>query len=164
MPQSSQESALGAPPGGAWVRGRGKKTLPPAPAPVRGRLARLLGEAGWILAAVAALALLFVLASYSKADPAFSHATGATRFENLGGRAGAWVADVLLLLFGLSAWWWVAAALVLVAAGWRRLHERVGGAAERLPGWARGLGFGLLLGASSGLEALRLHSLKIALP
>jgi len=164
MPQSSQESALGAPPGGAWVRGRGKKTLPPAPAPVRGRLARLLGEAGWILAAVAALALLFVLASYSKADPAFSHATGATRFENLGGRAGAWVADVLLLLFGLSAWWWVAAALVLVVAGWRRLHERVGVAAEGLPGWARGLGFGLLLGASSGLEALRLHSLKIALP
>ncbi len=36
--------------------------------------------------------------------------------------------------------------------------------ADDLPAWAHGLGFGLLLAGATGLEALRLYNLKVALP
>ncbi len=66
------------------------------------RFGRLLSEAGWIVGAVAAVALFAVLASFSSADPAFSHTAGPAGVQNIGGRLGAWVADIALLLFGVS--------------------------------------------------------------
>src|SRR5207245_10149222 len=75
---------------------------------------------------------------------------------------GAWIADMLLLLFGVSAWWWV--ALPVFAAIWtfRRLE---GGLSGDRRSFAIALtGFAVLLLASSGFEALRLHSFRISLP
>ena len=132
-----------------------------------GRLSHLLDEAGWMLGALLAAGLCFVLASYSKTDPAFSHATASTVVSNLGGRLGAWTADLLLLLFGASAWWLVVGALIAVLSGFRRLHRQNFGMPRlpaRLPAWARGLSFLVLLISSAGLESLRLHRLKLALP
>jgi S-DNA-T family DNA segregation ATPase FtsK/SpoIIIE len=75
---------------------------------------------------------------------------------NAGGPFGAWLSDVLLYLFGLSAYWWGALCLYVVVWGYRRLE------ASRL---ALALaGFGLLLASSSSLERLRLHSLSAELP
>ena len=75
---------------------------------------------------------------------------------NAGGPFGAWLSDVLLYLFGLSAYWWAALCLYVVVWGYRRLE------ASRL---ALALaGFGLLLASSSSLERLRLHSLSAELP
>ena len=34
-----------------------------------------------------------------------------------------WLADLLLYLFGFSAWWWVVAGVVLVVAGYRRIGQ-----------------------------------------
>lgn len=162
MPRPSSDQALKSPAGGAWVRSNSRA---PEPAPAPGRLAHLLGEASWIFGALAAAALFFLLASYSKADPAFSHAAAAGVVHNAGGRLGAWVADILLLLLGASAWWLVVGALAAVRAGFRRMHDLARPAADQaLPGWARALGFVLLLAASAGLEALRLHSHRLALP
>ena len=42
------------------------------------------------------------------------------RRSNKGGVVGAWLADLLLYLFGLSAWWWVVAGVALVVIGYRR--------------------------------------------
>ncbi|MEG1831861.1 MAG: DNA translocase FtsK 4TM domain-containing protein, partial [Burkholderiaceae bacterium] len=165
MAQTSPDNALKSPAGGAWVRGKSARPAEPPPAP--GRLTHLLGEAGWFFGALAAVALFFILATYTKLDPGFSHATANVAVANLGGRLGAWLADILLLLLGLSAWWLVAGMLMWVVFGFRRLHRRATGMPLQpvtLPGWARGAGFVLLLGASAGLESLRLHSLTAQLP
>ena len=76
--------------------------------------------------------------------------------RNAGGPVGAWLADVLLYLFGISAYWLVALGAVAVGWGHRRLDARSVGI---------GLGgFALLLLASASLEGLRLHSLALDLP
>ena len=62
--------------------------------------------------------------------------------------------DVLLYLFGWSAFWWAGLCLYAVARGYRRLET--GAAAEPRPLWVSILGFGLLLVASAALESLRL--------
>ena len=38
------------------------------------------------------------------------------------GAFGAWLSDLLLYVFGLSAWWWVAFCAYVVVWGWRRLE------------------------------------------
>ena len=147
---------------GAWVRSRSAVAEPPHP-----RLARLFAEARWIVGALCAVALLAVLLSYSRDDPGFTHAAATATLHNAGGRVGAWVADISLLLFGVSAYLVACAMLITVARGFRRLHRRAVGAdplADDLPAWVHGVGFLLLIVAATGLEALRLYTLKAALP
>jgi S-DNA-T family DNA segregation ATPase FtsK/SpoIIIE len=81
---------------------------------------------------------------------------------NRGGVVGAWIAETLLYLFGLSAWWWVG----LAGFGIFRLYRRVE-TWELLSRHTLAVslaGFAVLLASSSALEALRLHSLSAALP
>jgi len=132
------------------------------------RIGRLLRESRWIAFIGAAAYLVLILASYERADPAWSHqATGAVVL-NAGGRVGAYVADLLLYVFGLSAWWSVALFAYLIVAGYKRLADaQLGHDATVLD--RRSLlallgGFLLLLLASSTLESLRMHTLKAALP
>ena len=148
---------------GAWVRSRGRVEE----APANGRLTRLLGEARWIVGALLGLALLAMLITYSKADPSFTHAVAGATVSNLGGRVGAWVADIALLLFGLSAYLLVFGLAVWVARGFRVLHRNASGADplnDELPGWAHALGYVLLLAGAAGLEALRLATVGASLP
>jgi S-DNA-T family DNA segregation ATPase FtsK/SpoIIIE len=84
------------------------------------------------------------------------------RIANPGGRFGAWLADLLLYLFGLSAWWWVGLAVLPAGLGLPRLSHLFGG--DRRPLLIALAGFVVLLLASSGLEAMRFWSLKLALP
>src|SRR5438067_13910896 len=91
--------------------------------PLPNRLVRLLSEARWIALAVAFLYFVLILLSYHKADPGWSHASVVPKVANLGGRAGAWLADLLLFIFGFSAWWWCVCFLRLVWQGYRRLAE-----------------------------------------
>jgi len=103
-----------------------------------------------------ALYLLLILATYHRADPGWSHSATDAVTRNAGGAFGAWLADVLLYLFGLSAYWWAALCLYIVAWGYRRLDgSRLAAAAA---------GFLILLAASAALERLRLHSLAMELP
>jgi len=130
--------------------------------PLPARLAGLLREARWLLVAVAAVYLLLILATFHKSDPSWSHsATGAVA-QNAGGRVGAWIADLMLYLFGLSAYWWIALCAAIVIVGYRRLHA--GAAPDRRSVAVMLAGFVVLLVASSGLEATRLHSLQAELP
>jgi DNA segregation ATPase FtsK/SpoIIIE, S-DNA-T family len=146
---------------GAWVR---QRALPEVGS---NRLRRLLAEARWIVGGLATVALFAMLATYSREDPSFTHAAAAVGVHNLGGRVGAWVADVLLLLFGGSAWLLVLGLALWVARGFRHLYRTSSGAdplSDDLPGWAHALGFLLLLVGAVGLEALRLYALRVALP
>ena len=127
---------------------------------------RLLLEARWFVSLGLCLALFAILITYSKLDPAWSHAS----FDvptNLGGRVGAWIADLMLYVFGLSAFWWVILFGKRVFAGWKELWSTpMPPDPEAKPDslLLRWLGFGLTLIASMGLESIRLHSLVIALP
>jgi S-DNA-T family DNA segregation ATPase FtsK/SpoIIIE len=139
-----------------------ERALNPAGAGLPEKIASLLREARWLVAAVAAAYLALILWGFEKADPGWSHSALVERIANPGGRAGAWIADLLLYLFGLSAWWWVLMLAFLVAAGYHRLHAMFGD--DRRPLLIALLGFGLMLAASCGIEAMRFWSLKIALP
>jgi S-DNA-T family DNA segregation ATPase FtsK/SpoIIIE len=131
-------------------------------APLPSKVAALLRESRLFVLVAAALYLSLVLGTFNRADPGWSHSVAAGEIRNLGGRVGAWVADGLLSLFGLSAWWWV--VLLALAAVWTLHRLDDAPAADRRSFFIALAGFCVLLLASSGVEALRLHSLKITLP
>ncbi len=131
-------------------------------APLPAKLAGLLREAKWLILVALAAYLFLIFATYHRADPAWSHSATGAATGNAGGAAGAWLSDVLLYLFGVSAYWWIALCLYVVVWGYRRLDGRP--LIDRRPlGIALG-GFALLLVASATLEGLRLHSLPAELP
>ncbi len=145
------------------------------------RALRLVHEARWLALAVLALFLLLILATYHPGDPGWSHAAPARAIQNAGGRVGAWIADLLLYLFGLSAYVIAGAMIVSVVRGMRRLRlvarqvarPRTAADARKADAdalvderfaWERWLGFALLLGGSVALESARLYSLGVDLP
>jgi DNA segregation ATPase FtsK/SpoIIIE, S-DNA-T family len=132
-----------------------KNPLPP-------KIAALLRESRWFLLLGLALYLLLILSTYDKSDPGWSHSVSAARVNNAGGVAGAYLADLLLYLFGLSAYWWVAFCGVVVWLGFRRIE--VVTLTDRRSYAVAGGGFVVLLIASSSVESVRLHSLQAALP
>ncbi|WP_152968075.1 MULTISPECIES: DNA translocase FtsK [unclassified Achromobacter] len=140
------------------------------PSPLQTRISSLLREARWILFAALAAWLTLVLATWNPADPGWSHSVSAGAIHNRGGMLGAYLADILLYLFGFSAWWWVVLLLHRVRAGYRRLasHLRVTNSKQPEPlprvHWEEGIGFFLLLVGSLGMEALRLASHGTHLP
>ncbi len=128
------------------------------------RLAALLREARWLLLVAVAAYLILIMVGYDRGDPAWSNSAsaGETAPHNPGGVFGAHVADILLYVFGVSAWWWVAFLLQRVWAGYHQLPPD--SLFDRRALWLALAGFTVLLLASSALEALRLHSLQATLP
>jgi S-DNA-T family DNA segregation ATPase FtsK/SpoIIIE len=97
-----------------------------------------------------------IFATFQRSDPGWSHSATDAVARNAGGAFGAWLADLLLYLFGVSAYWWAALCAYIVVWGFRRLDG------TRL---AVSLGgFALLIASSAALESLRLHSLPAELP
>ena len=131
-------------------------------APLPGKIAALLRESRWFILIAAAAFLALILLTFDRADPGWSHAAANLEIHNSGGRAGAWLADLLLYLFGISAYWWVMLLVYAVLWGYRRLDGSSIG--HRRPFIIALAGFAVLLIASSALEALRFHTLKAALP
>ena len=132
-----------------------KNPLPP-------KLAALVREFWWFALLGLALYLALILYTYNTSDPGWSRSSTVATVHNAGGRVGAWVADVALYIFGLSAYWWVVLCAVLVGWGFRRIEDEAQG--DRRPVAVAAIGFVTVLVASSGIEAVRLHSLKAALP
>jgi S-DNA-T family DNA segregation ATPase FtsK/SpoIIIE len=88
-----------------------KTSVPLAP-----RLVRLLREAALYLLAAIGLYLLISLWSYHPSDPAWSYSGPASSVQNLGGRVGAWLADVLFSLLGYVAYLF---PVMIAISGWR---------------------------------------------
>ncbi len=138
-------------------------TVPKSPRkPLPPKIAALLRESWWLLLIGAALYLFLILATYSKSDPGWSHQTAAAQAVNAGGRAGAWIADVLLYIFGLSAWWWVLFLIGVLVWGYRRIEST--DPSDRRSIAVACIGFFVLIASSSALESLRLHTLLAQLP
>jgi S-DNA-T family DNA segregation ATPase FtsK/SpoIIIE len=127
------------------------------------RLAALVRESWWLLVVAIFAYLALILATYQRSDPGWSFSGTGAAIHNKGGAVGAWLADLLLYLFGISAWWWVFAGIVLVVTGYRHLTHSID-AADRHHPWLAVPGFALVLLSSAALEALRLYRLPAALP
>jgi len=115
-------------------------------------VARGLRESAlWILGALG-LILLVALATYDRADPAFSSTGQPGPVTNLIGPVGAWLSDLFFVLFGAPAFLF---PIMLGFAGFslyreRRSKEPIDRRATAL----RGIGFVLALATSCGLATL----------
>src|SRR5581483_3296114 len=129
-----------------FFKGRSRRIKERAPLPPR--LARPLRESRWLLLVAVAFYLILVLATYDKADPGWSHsAVSVDPVHNAGGRFGAWLADLLLYLFGVSAYW--TALFLAFATWWGYRHIQTAGDGDRRPFWIASSGFVLLLLSSA---------------
>ncbi|WP_072293955.1 DNA translocase FtsK [Nitrosovibrio sp. Nv17] len=133
----------------------------PGANPLPSRIVRLLRESWGLVLLGVVLYLVLILSGYDRADPGWSHSSDGFP-RNPGGTAGAWLADLLLYLFGVTAWWWVLFFLCLTVWSYHRIDAT--GVFDRRPLLISVIGFMLLLAASSGFEALRLYTLKAELP
>ncbi len=140
---------------------RSSRNVRNGPSPLQIRLSGLFREARWVLLAALACWLILVLATWTRTDPGWSHSVHSGIIRNWGGTFGAYVADLLLYLFGASAWLWVLLLLRRVAAGFYRLSRAVlpSRVPELLPRvrWEVGIGYTLLFLGCMGVEALRLR-------
>jgi len=127
---------------------------------------RLITEVRWIACGALAAYLFLILATYHRADPGWSHAVHGAVVQNAGGRFGAWLSDLLLYLFGSSAWLLVPLLVVAVARGVIHSRARLKPDDPELTrfAWERWLGFWLLFGSCVVLEAARMHGLGANLP
>jgi S-DNA-T family DNA segregation ATPase FtsK/SpoIIIE len=130
--------------------------------PLPPKIAALLRESWWLAFLALALYLLLILSTYHKTDPGWSHNLEVNGIQNLGGVVGAYISDLMLAGFGISAYWWVVLCGALVWWGFRRI-EKVAETDRRSYVVALA-GFAVVLLSSCGIEAVRLHSLDAALP
>ncbi len=144
------------------------RTKPLAAAPPQSRLVNLLTEARWILFAALTIYLFIILISYTKVDPGWSHASAVSRIHNWGGHIGAWMSDLLLYVFGASAWWWCVLLIHTLWSGYQRLAHpaliEVEPPRHPQEGIIRGVGFAFILAGSMGIEYTRMYSLHMELP
>jgi DNA segregation ATPase FtsK/SpoIIIE, S-DNA-T family len=131
-------------------------------APLPGKVAALLRESRWFVLIAAALYLALILVTFNRGDPGWSHSVAVDRVHNAGGRLGAWIADVMLYLFGISAFWWVLLLVYAVIWGYRRLDGK--SLSDQRPFYVAFGGFLVMMIGSVGLEALRFWSMKASLP
>jgi len=126
------------------------------------RFQRILRESRWLLVVAALLFVALVLASYTRSDPGWSFSGTGAPVGNRGGVVGAWIADLLLYLFGVSAWWLVVAGLVLIVQGYHRIAEP--DRETDHPLLYGTIGFVLVIVSSAAIEAIRLWRLPVELP
>jgi len=149
--------------GSLGAGGAAARTAKPA-----GPAARWLAKAALVAGAVLWLLLLLALLTHDANDAAFSTSGDGDALHNKAGQLGAWVSDLVLFLFGYSAWWLplIGLRLLLSAlAHWLRGDD--GGAAEAHKAWPRAVfwsGFVLLMAASCALEWTRLYRFDGGLP
>ena len=82
---------------------------------LRGPLARGSREGALLVISAVAIYLLVSIASWHPTDPGWSNAGHVERIANQGGVVGAWLADVLLYLFGFMAYLF---PVMIGYAGW----------------------------------------------
>jgi len=121
----------------------------------------------WPLYALMAILVLLALALASRdgGDPAFTTTGAHAGTHNWLGAPGAWVADLLLMAFGFSAWWLVIVTLRTLLHH-AMPHPSPGGRAWQVwwSNWRVTVGTLLLLACSCALEWTRLYGWEARLP
>ncbi len=121
-----------------------------------------LREGALVLLVAISAYLLLALVTYEPNDPGWSYAGPREFAENAGGLVGAWLADVLLNLFGL---WGYLFPLMVGWSGWLILKERNPDNTLNVPMVTlRWVGFLITLIAGSSLAALHLSHIATFLP
>jgi len=114
-----------------------------------GPILRNIKEISFILLAAAALYLAISLGSYHPDDPGWSQAVDTSSVHNRGGVVGAWLADLLLYLFGYLG---LLFPVILAFDGWRIFESRRAEApVNHFQVGLRVLGFILALAGGCGL-------------
>ena len=123
---------------------------------------RLVREAWWLALILVGMYLAVILASYHPEDPSWFYmsSTDAT-VQNAGGTVGSVLSDMLLNLFGFSAWWLVILAFFTIWLMYQQIEAKD---KERLFLLVNMVGFAVMLLASSALESGHLVSLPASLP
>jgi len=88
------------------------------------RFQRALRESAFVLLVPVAAYLLLALSTFHSGDPAWSHAGSIEHVHNWGGRAGAWMADILLYLIGRMSY---LLPIALLWYAWRFLRDPIDG-------------------------------------
>lgn len=119
----------------------------------------LFWERSWALSVPVAFILALALGTYSNTDPAWTISSDEP-VSNYCGLWGAWLADLMLKSFGVSAWWFVLGFLMIaffaVRSSWRRVRGETQPDRVNPPKATAFVGFLSVLIGSVGLEALRL--------
>ncbi|AWH89899.1 DNA translocase FtsK 4TM domain-containing protein [Limnobaculum parvum] len=112
---------------------------------------RLL-EAGLLLVVIFSIYLMAALISFNPADPSWSQTAWHEPIHNIGGEAGAWLADTLLFIFGVLAY---AVPPMIIFQCWMLFrHEREQKAADLFSFSLRFIGLLALIFSSCGLSAI----------
>ena len=146
----------------ASAEGASRSARAPSAAPRwRTKLALVGGAVLWLL-------LLLALITHDPNDAAFSTSGSSDTLQNKAGQLGAWVSDLVLFLFGYSAWWLPVVGLRLwlsSLAQWLRVDAPSDAqwttATTRAVFWG---GFALLMASSCALEWTRLYRYDGLLP
>ena len=134
-----------------------QKAAPPAWALL---IARGFREGTLIFLLFMSLFLLVALSSFDPGDPGWSSVSNATNIHNMGGRIGAWCADVLMSLFGYFAF------LFPILIGYRAwlIFKDFNGPWSWLLTGLRTLGFIMCMLAATGLAYLHFEVVPGTLP
>lgn len=111
-----------------------------------------LQEGGFIVFSALAIFLLVALITYHEADPAWSHTGASGEFRNAAGKAGAWLADLGLYLFGYIAYMF---PLMIGYGGFRLFQTRFESEGFHRIFWmVRFMGFLLSVASGCGLASI----------
>ncbi len=125
--------------------------------------AGLAKEAWWLFFAAIGIYLVLILASYYHDDPSWTHSASENAIvHNAGGTLGALLSDMLLYIFGFSAWWFAVFAFYAIWLVYLRLDVVAQGRKPLL--FLNFFGFGLLLLSSSCLEYGHVVHITATLP
>lgn len=131
-------------------------------------LALLKNEIIWLVLVAVTLYFFLIFITFNRNDPGWSHANQVDSIANMGGRTGAWIADLLLFIFGLSAWWIALPLLKGIWTGCKRIAAVLRNQELPEPSLFRQIaaiiGFSLLIVSSSGIEYLRMYRTDAQLP
>ena len=130
--------------------------------PLTPRVMRLIREAVLYALVAVAVYLFLLLWTYHPADPGWSHSGGGRAVANYGGPVGAWLADVLLHLFGYIAYLFpLMAATAAIRLFFNRNRTDPPDVRHQL---ITGSGFVLTLLGGGGLANLHFTNMAIDLP
>jgi S-DNA-T family DNA segregation ATPase FtsK/SpoIIIE len=130
--------------------------------PLAPALIRLIREAVFYLLSALALYLMVSLWTYTPLDPGWSHSGLGGAVRNLGGRAGAWIGDILFTLFGYLAYLF---PVMVAYASWRAfLHRRDVEPMDVRHKLLAGVGFAFTFFGGCGLAALHFAERAHGLP
>jgi S-DNA-T family DNA segregation ATPase FtsK/SpoIIIE len=119
-------------------------------------------EASWLTLLFLGLYITLALGSFSVNDPAWTHSGGNEVIQNLAGFVGAYFSDLMLSIFGLSAWWLVFLSIYSIFLIYPRIEDE--GYNKKHLLIVHYLGFLLLIFSSSAFEAGYILKINASFP